>query len=86
MSTSTAWLVIVTIGAGTLGLRFVPAAVLAALVVPALVYADGALALSFSNTRLVAGVLAAVVAWTTRSVLWTIGSGMAALWTLNALL
>lgn len=106
MSTVTLWLLIVTVGAGTVALRFsffylfgtmempprlvralrfVPAAVLAALVVPALVYSDGALALHAGNARLVAGTLAAVVAWTTHSVVWTIASGMATLWVLTAL-
>ncbi|MBA2441253.1 MAG: AzlD domain-containing protein [Rubrobacter sp.] len=53
-----------------------PAAVLAALVVPALFYTGGSLDLSLSNERLVAGGLAAVVAWRTHSVLLTIGTGM----------
>ena len=64
-------------------LGFVPAAVLTALVVPRLVYLDGTLALGPGNERLLAGGLAAVVAWRTESMLWTIGVGMAALWTLE---
>ncbi|WP_276299787.1 AzlD domain-containing protein [Halorussus lipolyticus] len=64
-------------------LKFVPAAVLTALVVPRLVYLDGALALGVDNTRLLAGSLAAVVAWRTESMLWTIVVGMGALWTLE---
>ncbi|MFC7081696.1 AzlD domain-containing protein [Halorussus caseinilyticus] len=64
-------------------LKFVPAAVLTALVAPRLVYLDGTLALGVGNDRLLAGALAAVVAWRTESMLWTIVAGMAALWTLK---
>ena len=64
-------------------LRFVPAAVLTALVAPRLVYLDGALALGLGNERLLAGALAAVVAWRAESMLWTIIVGMVALWTLK---
>jgi branched-subunit amino acid transport protein len=66
-------------------LRFVPAAVLAALVFPALTYPNGALDLSLDNVRLVAGIGGALVAWKTRNVLWTIAVGMALLWILQAL-
>ncbi len=65
-------------------LRYVPAAVMAALVVPALVRPEGAVDLSPDNLRLLAGLAAAVVAWTTRNVLLTLAAGMAALWTLQA--
>ncbi|WP_132057869.1 AzlD domain-containing protein [Halorussus amylolyticus] len=61
-------------------LQFVPAAVLTALVVPDLVYLDGAFALGATNPRLLAGGLAAVVAWRTENMLATIGVGMVALW------
>jgi branched-subunit amino acid transport protein len=64
-------------------LRFVPAAVLTALVAPRLVYLDGALALGPGNERLLAGAVAGVVAWRTESMLWTIVVGMVALWTLE---
>ena len=64
-------------------LRFVPAAVLTALVAPRLVYLDGALALGLGNERLLAGALAAAVAWRTESMLWTIVVGMIALWSLE---
>lgn len=66
-------------------LRFVPAAVLTAVVIPLLFYANGALDLSLGNERLLAGVVAALIAWRTRNVLFTLGGGMAALWTLQAL-
>jgi len=65
------------------GLTYVPAAVLAALVVPALARPEGVIDLSPDNLRLVAGLLAAAVAWFTRSVLLTLGVGMGALWLLT---
>ena len=66
-------------------LKFVPAAVLTAVVVPLLLYADGSLGLSLGNERLVAGVVAALICWRTRSVPLTLVGGMAALWTLQAI-
>ncbi len=60
-------------------LRYVPPAVLSAIVFPELFLTGGELNLSLANFRLIAGVLAALVAWRTRSILWTILAGMAAL-------
>lgn len=65
------------------GLGYVPTAVLAALVVPALVRPEGWVDLSVDNTRLIAGLLAAVVAWVSRSVLFTLATGMGGLWLLG---
>lgn len=65
-------------------LRFVPPAVLSALVAPALFYRQGTLDLSLGNDRLLAGALAAFIAWRTKNILLTIASGMAALWLLRA--
>ena len=67
------------------GLRFVPPAVLSAIIVPELVQPTGALNLSLGNLRLVAGVLAIFVAWRTRNVLLTVGAGMAGLWLLQSI-
>ncbi|WP_135826398.1 AzlD domain-containing protein [Halorussus ruber] len=67
-------------------LRFVPAAVLSALVVPQFVYTDGTLALSPTNPELLAGALAALVAWRTEDILATLVAGMAGLWVLTFLL
>ena len=62
-------------------LRFVPAAMLTAIVVPAVVFsAPGTLAFSYTNPRLVAALVAAVVAWRTRNAVATMGVGMVALW------
>lgn len=65
-------------------LRLVPAAVLSAMVVPALVYRDDGLDVSLGNEHLLAGVFAAGVAWRTRSVPWTLALGMLAMWGLKA--
>lgn len=58
------------------GLRYVPAAVFPALVLPDMAWLDGALDLSPSNPKLVAGIIAGVFAWRTRSTLGTIVVGM----------
>jgi branched-subunit amino acid transport protein len=67
-------------------LRFVPPAVLSAIIFPELLMRNGALDASLGNTRLLAGVLAALVAWRTKNVLLTIGVGMAALWILQVVI
>lgn len=66
-------------------LRYVPAAVLTAVVIPLLFYAEGSLEVSLGNERLVAGVVAALICWRTRSVPLTLVGGMATLWTLQAI-
>lgn len=71
-------------GTARQALRFVPAAVLSAIIFPELLMPGGALDISLGNERLLAGLLAAVVAWRTKNVLWTIAVGMAALWLLQA--
>ena len=65
-------------------LRLVPPAVLSAIIFPELLSPGGTLDVSLSNVRLLAGILAAVVAWRTKNVLLTIAVGMAALWILKA--
>ncbi len=64
-------------------LRFVPIAVLTAIIVPSLSYYNNALSLSPNNPRLLAGIIATLVAFKTRSVLWTIFVGMAIFWVLR---
>jgi branched-subunit amino acid transport protein len=64
-------------------LRQIPPAALASIVVPALVRPGGDL--SLWQPRLAAGVIAAVVAWKTRSVALTLVVGMAVLIALEAL-
>ena len=60
-------------------LRFVPPAVLSALILPALLMPAGRLDLSLDNRRWLAGLVAALVAWATKSVLLTILAGTASL-------
>lgn len=67
-------------------LRFVPAAVLSALVVQALLTPDPARHMSIDQPRFIAGVLAAAVAWRTKNVFLTIGVGMVLLWILQSFL
>ena len=67
----------------TRGLRFVPVAVLTAIFIPELLLMEDQLMLSFANPRLLAGIIAVLVAYKTKSALWTIGIGMAAFWLLT---
>ncbi len=60
-------------------LPYVPAAMLMALIAPDLLVRGGALAVSADNPRLIAGLVAIIVARVTRSAMWTIASGMAVL-------
>jgi branched-subunit amino acid transport protein len=64
-------------------LRFVPPAILTAIIFPEVVMPGGNLDLSFGNPRLISGLLAAVVAWRTRNVILTILVGMLTLWVLQ---
>jgi branched-subunit amino acid transport protein len=63
-------------------LRFVPAAVLSAIILPELLRPAGMLDISLGNLRLIAGVIAILVAWRTRNVV-TIVAGWG--WILQAL-
>jgi branched-subunit amino acid transport protein len=65
-------------------LRFVPPAVLSAIIFPELFQHSGQFDLSWTNVRLLAGVLASIVAWRSKNVLATIAAGMIALWILQA--
>jgi branched-subunit amino acid transport protein len=65
-------------------LRYVPAAVLAALVAPALV-GSPATPGPVVTVRTAAGVVAAVVAWRTENTAATLAAGMGALWVGTAL-
>lgn len=66
-------------------LRYVPAAVLSAIIAPELFLPQGTLDLSLGNERLIAGLIAIVIAWRTRNVLLTVAIGMLAVWLLQAL-
>ena len=67
-------------------LRFVPPAVLSAIIFPEMFRPNGVLDVSLSNPRLIAGLLAALVAWRTKNVLLTIVVGMGALWVMQLVL
>ena len=57
-------------------LRYVPVAVLSAIIAPELLIRDGAPALSSTNTYLVGGLVALLVAWRWSNLLLTIIAGM----------
>jgi len=66
-------------------LHYVPPAVLSAIVFPELFLHEGTFDLSLENTRLLAGLIAIVVAWFSRNTLITILVGMIALFVLQFL-
>jgi branched-subunit amino acid transport protein len=57
-------------------LRYLPVALLTAIVVPALLVRNDALALTWRNDYLWAGIVCIVVAWRTKNVLWTVLTGL----------
>ena len=61
-------------------LKYVPPAVLAALVFPDLVTIRPGIVATLADERLIAGVVAGVVAWRTENVFATIAVGMVVLW------
>ena len=65
-------------------LRYVPAAVLSALIVPELLAPKPSFRLYLLNPELIAGAAAIFVAWKTKNVLLTIGAGMVILIALKA--
>jgi branched-subunit amino acid transport protein len=68
-------------------LRYVAPAVLAALVAPSVMLRDAGLDLSpVTNPRFLAAVIAGVVTWRFKNVVWAIVAGMGALWVLQWLL
>lgn len=67
-------------------LRFVPPAVLIAIILPAVLIQDGGLALNLKNEYLAAAFVTALVSWRTQKLLAAILSGMLALWLWRALL
>jgi branched-subunit amino acid transport protein len=66
-------------------LRFVPPAVLSAIVFPELLVPSGSLDFSLGNDRLLAGLIAVLIAGLTKNTLLTILSGMLALLVLQLL-
>jgi len=66
-------------------LRYVPPAVLSAIILPEMIQPGGTLDISLGNERLLAGLIAIVVAWYTKNMIWTVAIGMIALWILQAI-
>jgi branched-subunit amino acid transport protein len=67
-------------------LKFVPPAVLAAIILPSMLLKDDKLYITLQNSFLVAGIAAGLVAWRTRNLLLTILIGMLVLWGWRAIL
>ena len=67
------------------GLIYIPPAILAAIVLPELILMEGQIVISHGNPQLLAGALAALVAWRLKNTWLTIASGMLALWLLTTL-
>lgn len=67
-------------------LRLVAPAAIAAIAIPEVVAPAGDIFVSLDNLRLLAGIIAIVVAWKTRSIGWTIAVGMVSLWILDWIL
>jgi branched-subunit amino acid transport protein len=62
------------------GMRFIPPAVLAAIVAPAVLMPNGRIAMTIENNYLIAGLVAGLVAWRSQNLLLTIVLGMITLW------
>lgn len=67
-------------------LIYVPPAVMTAIVTPALFFPGAEPTIALDTPRLVAAAVAALVAWRTQGVLWTVILGMTTLWGLQALM
>ena len=58
-------------------LRYVPPAVLTAIIFPAVLIQDSQLAIRIDNAYLIAAIVSIFVSWRTKNLLWTILIGMA---------
>lgn len=65
------------------GLRYVPPAVLSAIIVPELATWKGGIDLSWNNPQIIAGIVAGLVAWRTRNVVLTLAAGLVCFLALN---
>ncbi len=66
------------------GLRYAPAAVLAAIILPSLVLSPDSGMITLAQPRLVAGTIAGIVAWRTKNSWLTIAVGMGLIWAARA--
>ena len=64
-------------------LRFVPPAVLCAIIFPDVLLSNGTPAITLGNHRLIAAAVATVIAILSRNLFLTIAAGMAVLWVLT---
>jgi branched-subunit amino acid transport protein len=69
----------------TRALRFVPPAVLSAIILPEVLQPAGRIDVSLGNPRLLAGIVAALVAWRTHNIVATVVAGLAVVWIIQAL-
>ena len=60
-------------------LKYVPPAVLTAIIVPAMLFKNDELVINYTNDFLIAGIISAIVAWRSKNLLLTIVVGMAVL-------
>lgn len=67
-------------------MRYIPIAILTAIIFPEVFMPGGRLSVGLDNTRMLAALIASGVAWRTRNVLATVAVGMATLWALQMLL
>lgn len=67
-------------------LRYVPIAVLSAIIAASVFVDPTTGAATIANTRVIAAAVAAAVAWFSRSVIATIVTGLGSLWILDALI
>jgi len=58
-------------------LKFVPVAVLTAIVFPATLMPDGNLSLDWTNAYIIGAITAVLISWRTKSLVWTIVVSMA---------
>ncbi|MDA8441463.1 MAG: AzlD domain-containing protein [Peptococcaceae bacterium] len=66
-------------------LKYVPVAILTALIVPSLLLPKGYLEISLNNHYLIAGIVAAFVAYKSRNIIATLGIGMSVMFVLKLL-
>jgi branched-subunit amino acid transport protein len=65
-------------------LRYVPPAVLAAIILPEMFYREGQLQIALTNAPLIAGIITFAIAWFSKNILLTIIGGMVVLLALKA--
>lgn len=61
-------------------MKYIPTAILSALIFPALIIKDNRIWLSIENPKLIAGTIAILIAWKTKNLLLTTGLGLALFW------